>query len=47
MNIKETQIGNSANFSLFIVTFSQLSSAKMDGTGQRQFALCQRLLLSE
>jgi putative transposase len=31
MNIKETQVGNAANFSLFMVTFSQLLSAKMEG----------------
>ena len=31
MNVKETQVGNAANFSLFMVTFSQLLSAKMEG----------------
>jgi len=31
MNVKETQIGNAANFSLFMVTFSRLLSAKMEG----------------
>jgi len=31
MNIKETQVGNFANFSLFMVTFSRLLSAKMEG----------------
>jgi putative transposase len=31
MNVKETQVGNAANFSLFMVTFSQVLSAKMEG----------------
>ena len=31
MNVKETQVGNFANFSLFMVTFSQILSAKMEG----------------
>jgi hypothetical protein len=31
MNVKETQVNNAANFSLFMVTFSQCLSAKMDG----------------
>jgi putative transposase len=31
MNVKETQFGNAANFSLFMVTFSQALSAKMEG----------------
>ena len=31
MNIKETQVGNAANFSLFMVTFSQILSTKMEG----------------
>jgi putative transposase len=31
MNVKETQVGNFANFSLFMVTFSRLLSAKMEG----------------
>lgn len=31
MNVKETQMNNAANFSLFMVTFSQLLSAKMEG----------------
>jgi putative transposase len=31
MNVKEVQVGNAANFSLFMVTFSQLLSAKMEG----------------
>jgi putative transposase len=34
MNVKETQVGNAANFSLFMVTFSQLLSAKMEGIGR-------------
>jgi putative transposase len=31
MNVKETQVGNAANFSLFMVTFSQVLSAKIGG----------------
>ena len=31
MNVKETQVGNAANFSLFMVTFSQTLSSKMEG----------------
>lgn len=31
MNVKATQVGNAANLSLFMVTFSQLLSAKMEG----------------
>jgi putative transposase len=31
MNVKEAQVGNAANFSLFMVTFSQVLSAKMEG----------------
>ena len=31
MNVKETQVGNFANFALFMVTFSRLLSAKMEG----------------
>lgn len=31
MNVKETQVNNAANFSLFMVTFSQLLSAKIEG----------------
>jgi putative transposase len=31
MNVKAAQVGNFANFSLFMVTFSQLLSAKMEG----------------
>jgi len=31
MNVKETQVGNFANFSLFMVTFSRLLSAKIEG----------------
>ena len=31
MNVKETQVGNAANFSLFMVTFSQILSTKMEG----------------
>ncbi len=31
MNVKETQVGNAANFSLFMVTFSQVLSAKVEG----------------
>jgi len=31
MNVKETQVGNAANFSLFMVTFAQVLSAKMEG----------------
>ena len=31
MNVKATQVGNFANFSLFMVTFSRLLSAKMEG----------------
>jgi len=31
MNVKETQVGNFANFSLFMVTFSQVLSAKIEG----------------
>jgi putative transposase len=31
MNVKETQVGNFANFSLFMVTFARLLSAKMEG----------------
>lgn len=34
MNVKETQVGNAANFSLFMVTFSQVLSANMDGIDQ-------------
>ena len=34
MNVKETQVGNFANFSLFMVTFSRLLSAKMEGLNQ-------------
>lgn len=31
MNVKETQVGNFANFSLFMVTFSRLLCGKMEG----------------
>ena len=31
MNVKETQVGNAANLSLFMVTFSQVLSANMEG----------------
>jgi putative transposase len=31
MNVNETQVNNAANFSLFMVTFSQLLSAKIEG----------------
>lgn len=31
MNVKETQVNNAANFSLFMVTFSQLLSARIEG----------------
>ncbi len=31
MNVKETQVSNAANFSLFMVTFSQLLSARIEG----------------
>jgi putative transposase len=31
MNVKKTQVGNAANFSLFMVTFSQVLSASMEG----------------
>lgn len=31
MNVKETQVNNAANLSLFMVTFSQLLSAKIEG----------------
>ena len=31
MNVKQTQVGNAANFSLFRVAFSQVLSAKMEG----------------
>ena len=31
MNVKETQVGNFANFSLFMVTFARLLSAKIEG----------------
>ena len=31
MNVKATQVGNFANFSLFMVTFSRLLSAQMEG----------------
>ena len=31
MNVQETQVGNAANFSLFMVTFSQILSTKMEG----------------
>lgn len=34
MNVKETQVGNAANFSLFMVTFSQVLSANVDGIDQ-------------
>src|SRR5664279_4025160 len=34
MNVKETQVNNAANFSLFMVTFSQLLSAKIEGTNK-------------
>ena len=34
MNVKETQVNNAANFSLFMVTFSQLLSAKMEGVNR-------------
>ena len=34
MNIKETQVNNAANLSLFMVTFSQLLSAKMEGVNK-------------
>ncbi len=34
MNVKETQVSNAANFSLFMVTFSQLLSAKIEGTNK-------------
>jgi len=29
MNVKETQVNNAANFSLFMVTFSQLLAAEI------------------
>lgn len=31
MNVKETQVNNATNFSLFMVTFSQLLAAKIEG----------------
>ena len=31
MNVKETQVGNAANFSLFMVTFSQILATKIEG----------------
>ena len=31
MNIKETPVKNAANFSLFMVTFSQILSSKIEG----------------
>ena len=31
MNVKATQVGNFAHFSLFTVTFARLLSAKMEG----------------
>ncbi|UOA07868.1 hypothetical protein [Methylobacter sp. S3L5C] len=34
MNVKETQVNNAANFSLFMVTFSPLLSAKIEGTNK-------------
>lgn len=34
MNVKETQVNNAANFSLFMVTFSQLLSAKIEGVNR-------------
>lgn len=34
MNVKETQVNNAANFSLFMVTFSQLLSAKIKGVNK-------------
>jgi len=34
MNIKETQVNNAANFSLFMVTFSQLLAAKIEGVNK-------------
>ncbi|MEI6708685.1 MAG: transposase [Methylococcales bacterium] len=34
MNVKEVQVNNAANFSLFMVTFSQLLSAKIDDLNQ-------------
>ena len=34
MNIKQTPVNNMANFSLFMVTFSQLLAAKIDGLEQ-------------
>jgi len=35
MNTKETQVINAANFSLFMVTFSQLLAPKIEGLEQR------------
>jgi len=35
MNIKETQVANAANFSLFMVTFSQLLLPRMETLGQK------------
>jgi len=34
MNIKETQVNNAANFSLFMVTFSHVLSAKIEGVNK-------------
>jgi putative transposase len=34
MNIKATQVGNAANFSLFMVSFAQLLSVKIEGVNQ-------------
>ncbi|MCD2452896.1 hypothetical protein GO003_021165 [Methylicorpusculum oleiharenae] len=34
MNIKATQVNNAANFALFMVTFSQLLSAKLEGVNR-------------
>jgi len=34
MNVKATQVNNAANFALFMVTFSQLLSAKLEGVNR-------------
>jgi putative transposase len=34
MNVKATQVNNAANFALFMVTFSQLLSAKIEGVNR-------------
>ncbi|TXL12949.1 hypothetical protein BMR06_17040, partial [Methylococcaceae bacterium HT5] len=35
MNIKETQVTNAANFSLFMVTFSKLLLPQIESLGQK------------